>query len=138
MMTRLEDINTRASPASGRSPLSKKPRLHSPSPLPIEEAEVHDNSVLALDGPEIRAPSAKKSRKAKKKQKHVEIEAYSSEDVVFQDVKQLLGQDVLERAVAEGVDWKSPFEHREEVMLIVTAMSSTGESLNPHSGFCCR
>lgn len=122
-------INRPSSPNSGQEtnspPLKKKPRLRSPSPLPLEELDTHDKTVRTLTA--TQGGPNKKSRNAKKKQKHAYIEPYSTEDVVLHDVKALLGQDAFDQVMAEGSDWNSPFEHREEVQLVVSCLSSTGE-----------
>lgn len=108
------------------SPLKKKPRLHSSSPPPLGEISyAEEKPALQLSTPQ-KAPE-KLSRKARQKQKRIKIEQYSSEDVVFQDVKNLLGNHVFEKAISDGSDWNSPFEHREEVQLVVSSLTSTGK-----------
>lgn len=113
------------SPTAAR-PLRKKPRLHSSSPPPLGKTSyIEEKSALELYTSQ-KAPE-KLSRKARQKQKRIKIEQYSSEDVVFQDVMNLLGNDVFEKAISDGSDWNSPFQHREEVQLVVSSLTSTGK-----------
>ena len=71
-------------------------------------------------------------RKGKnKKQKHTLPEPYSNDDVLWRDVVELLGSDIIDTATGAGKDWESPFSFKEEVELFVTSITSTGESFFP-------
>lgn len=48
---------------------------------------------------------------------------------MLREVRALLGKEAVEKAQEEGWEFESPFEFREEVEVVVSAMSSTGEHL---------
>jgi tRNA (uracil-5-)-methyltransferase len=105
------------SPTSDPAPLEKKIRLDHHT---IDEADI---SIEDLGVP---GPSKKASKKSKKKQKHILPEPYSTGDVLWRDVVALLGSDVVENALQHGTEWTSPFDHREEVEVVVSTLSSNG------------
>ncbi|KZT09047.1 S-adenosyl-L-methionine-dependent methyltransferase [Laetiporus sulphureus 93-53] len=76
-------------------------------------------------------PSSK-SKAPKKKSKHKKVipEPYSGEFVVARDVENLLGQETVKEAIAGGTEWDAPFTGKEEIELIVSGLSSTGDSLS--------
>ncbi|KAH8101434.1 tRNA methyltransferase [Cristinia sonorae] len=113
--------------------INKKPRLEpatdsDPVDLVPEDA-VQDNEVI--ESPSVPQQLAK-SRKNKRKQKDKipAIESYSTEDVIYHDVKALLGEDVVAKAQEGEADSKAPFERQQELELVVSALSSNGESLS--------
>ena len=118
---------TRPKPGSGSSsPIGKKPRLETPS-----EAITLDRIKDHLVSSAIPKKSAKKeARKAKRKGLHIPPEPYSTEDVLWRDVASVLGQDVVDKAVEDGIEWESPFQFREEVELTVHSISSNGTCFN--------
>ena len=71
--------------------------------------------------------SHRPTRRAKRK-KQTPVESGSSEDVISREVLGLLGKELVEKAEADGITWKSPFGFREEVELTVTSISSSGMS----------
>ncbi|CCL98920.1 uncharacterized protein FIBRA_00927 [Fibroporia radiculosa] len=70
------------------------------------------------------------SRKNKSKHKRMVPEPYTTEFVVARDAALLLGKESVDRASADATDWNAPFEPREEVELVVSCLSSTGDSLS--------
>ncbi len=91
-------------------PLDKRPRLVSPAPT-------------LQAGVKSTAP-----KRSKREKKHTLPEFGSSEDVISREVVGLLGNQVVARAEADGVEWESPFGFREEVELTVSSISSSGMS----------
>lgn len=59
----------------------------------------------------------------KQKRRRV-IEPYSHDDVLWNDVRALLGTDTVRSA-----DWESPFHFREEIDVVVDRLSSHGDAL---------
>ena len=59
---------------------------------------------------------------------HAPPEFGSSEDLISREVVRLLGNEVVARAEADGVEWESPFGFREEVELTVSSISPSGMS----------
>lgn len=116
----------------------KKARLESQQ-SPVSQ----DNSLLAVSHlpsnsgaiPQIatamKAEGKKITRKSKMKHKHTTPEPYTAEFVVARDVTTLLGQTAVDQAIADGSEWDTPFEHREELELTVSCLSSTGTCIYP-------
>jgi tRNA (uracil-5-)-methyltransferase len=79
---------------------------------------------------DVAIKAAKVAPKSGKKNKHKNKlpEPYSSEDVMWRDVVDLLGSATIEKAAEEGHDWHSPFEHGEEVQVQITNIAPTGKS----------
>ncbi|OAX31345.1 S-adenosyl-L-methionine-dependent methyltransferase [Rhizopogon vinicolor AM-OR11-026] len=113
------------SPTSDPAPLEKKIRLDHPA-MDGSDGAIEDTNDSALGVP---GPSKKASKKSKKKQKHILPEPYSTGDVLWRDVVALLGSDVVEHALQNGTEWASPFDHREEVEVEVSTLSSNGDAL---------
>ncbi|KAG0703442.1 S-adenosyl-L-methionine-dependent methyltransferase [Suillus ampliporus] len=109
------------------APSEKKMRLeeHSRDESNVTKEEPND-SVLATPGS---SKKASKLSKKKKKQKHVLPEPYSSGDVLWRDIVALLGNDTVEHALQHGTEWDSPFDHREELEVEVSKLSSNGDAL---------
>ncbi|KAG1908749.1 S-adenosyl-L-methionine-dependent methyltransferase [Suillus fuscotomentosus] len=105
------------------APVEKKIRLEE---NPMDESNVtkEDTSVRVVSG-----PSKKVSKSAKRKQKRILPEPYSSEDVLWRDIVALLGDDTVDHALQQGTQWDSPFDFREEVEVEVSTLSSNGDAL---------
>jgi tRNA (uracil-5-)-methyltransferase len=105
-------------------PLEKKMRL--------EEHIIDESNVTTEDSSAVVVPrpSKKVSKSAKRKQKRVLPEPYSSEDVLWHDIVALLGDDTVGHALQHGTEWDSPFDFREEVEVEVSALSSNGTDTN--------
>jgi tRNA (uracil-5-)-methyltransferase len=65
-----------------------------------------------------------KSRKSKTKRQN--IEPYSSDDVLWHDVKAALGSEAVTAAVQANKDWDSPLQFGLELELTVSELTSTG------------
>lgn len=76
---------------------------------------------------------AKPTKHAVRKQKkridkmHAPPEPYSTEDVLWHEVTDLLGKDMVDEAVKNLTELDAPFELYTEVVLKITAISSIGK-----------
>ncbi|THH27959.1 hypothetical protein EUX98_g6227 [Antrodiella citrinella] len=131
----MSEIHPPPTPDKDAVHIAKKPRLEeTESGEAIVQADeaVQEDALAASSSTaakQAKAKSAKKSNK-KKKQKVPLIEPYSNEDVIFQDVKALLGEEAVLKAQEAGSELKAPFEFKQELELVVSALSSNGESLS--------
>ncbi|KAI6110154.1 hypothetical protein EDD16DRAFT_1435305, partial [Pisolithus croceorrhizus] len=64
--------------------------------------------------------------KEKKRRKHALPEPCSAEDVLWRDIISLLGSEIIGQRTAQGMEWESPFGFREELEVVVSALSSNG------------
>ncbi|KAJ7358328.1 tRNA methyltransferase [Mycena albidolilacea] len=97
------------SPPSG-APAAKKPRL------------------AANKGPGPARTTQSKSQK-RRAQYNSLPELCSPEDVLWREIKGVLGEDYVDAALADGTDRQSPFEYHQELELQVVAACSTGSAL---------
>ena len=109
METSISKIRPASPPHVTLQPLDKRPRLASP-------------------GPTLQAGAKSTAPKRSKRKKHTPPDFGSSEDVISREVVGLLGNQVVARAEANGVEWESPFGFREEVELTITSTSPSGMS----------
>lgn len=109
METSISKIRPASPPHVALQPLDKRPRLASPAP-----------TLQA----EVKSIAPKRSQR----KKHAPPAFGSSEDVISREVVRLLGNEVVARAEADGVEWESPFGFREEVELTVSSISPSGMS----------
>ncbi|KAF9269872.1 tRNA methyltransferase [Marasmius fiardii PR-910] len=72
---------------------------------------------------------AKKNAKRLKKQREHQPELCSPEHVQWLDIVNLLGEDVVSKAIEEGREFQSPFAFHEVVELEVKALCSNGDGL---------
>ena len=109
---------TRTQPDSERSissqPAEKKPRL--------EDA----TDAISLTSKPFKAKTTSLKHKKKRKQNHGLPEPFSPEDVLWRDVEVLLGKDTVAKAIKDGTEWDSPFDFREEAVVEVSTLSSSG------------
>ncbi|KAJ7648021.1 S-adenosyl-L-methionine-dependent methyltransferase [Roridomyces roridus] len=115
----MAEISTTREPSSPPSgpPAAKKARLDDPPKVDVQ-------------GDAAPPPGNAKPPKKSKKQKFKDLpEACSSEDVLWQEIKDILGAEYVDTAVKEGTVRKSPFEQRQELEVEVVAMSSSGTAL---------
>lgn len=123
-------------PAQVATSAEKKPRTQM-DVEPSEQQPVASSSTGATT--EQKQPNRKtqpKKTSKRRKQKRLLPEPYSREDVVWRDVRELLGADVADGVIKEGNDWESPFQHGEELQVEVSAISSTGTPT--HRSFSAR
>jgi len=122
--------------------MEKKPRLDVEVEHPKEQA-VASTSTAAVTAttttkqkPANGEKQSKKKASKKKKKKQLPPEPYSHDDVLWRDVRDLLGAEVANGIIEEGVEWDSPFQYGEEVEVEVSAISSTGTPLSHSFPFC--
>lgn len=77
---------------------------------------------------DLTIPREKRPRIARTRRCRV-IEPYSHDDVLWHDVRALLGADTVHRAEQDTVDWDAPFHFREEIEVVVDRLSSNGDAL---------
>lgn len=105
---------------------------------PSEEQAVASTSARPATTKQKQANGETRSKKKaskKKKHKHLPPEPYSHDDVLWRDVRDLLGADVAGRIIKEGNEWESPFQSGEEIQVEVSVISSTGTPV--HHRFSC-
>ncbi|KAJ7438144.1 S-adenosyl-L-methionine-dependent methyltransferase [Mycena latifolia] len=105
---------TRAPSPPSDAPLAKKPRLE-----PSKSVHVP---------PASKAPKLSKSQK-RRQQYNALPEPCSSEDVLWREINDILGEDYVNAALADGTDRQSPFEYHQELEMQVVALCSTGSAL---------
>jgi hypothetical protein len=110
------------------SSVEKKPRLG----VEVERSEgqtvASTSTATVKQKPANREKLLGKRGSSKKKRKHLPPEPYSYDDVLWRDVRDLLGVGVADGIIKEGKEWESPFEYGEELEVEVSAISSTGVS----------
>lgn len=72
----------------------------------------------------------KKSKRKSKNKKPDLPEPCSPEDVLWHEIKSVLGANVVQKAIEDGVEFDSPFAFHQEVEVLVKSLSPGGE-------FCC-
>ena len=117
--------------------VGKKPRLD----IQVERSEKQavastSTATTTKQKPANGEKQSKKKASKKKKQKRLPPEPYSHDDVLWKDVRDLLGSGVADGIIEEGKEWESPFQYGEEVEVEVSAISSTG--MHPHIYFLLR
>lgn len=104
------------------APAEKRPRVD------VSEANLTPASTRATSS--IGQGQKKQhARKKKKRKKHAIPKPCSTEDVLWHDVVSLLGSETVDQKIAQGVEWESPFDFREELEVTVSALSSNGDAL---------
>jgi tRNA (uracil-5-)-methyltransferase len=109
--------------------VEKKPRLDIEMDRSEEQAVASTSTAASKQKPANGEKQPRKKASKKKKQKHLPPEPYSNDDVLWRDVRDLLGVGVADGIIEEGKEWESPFQHGEEVEVEVSAISSTGTPL---------
>ena len=103
--------------------VSKKPRLE------IQESASFTSFYSATGS---KQQFGADSNRFKRNPKHKKInlpEPCSPEDVLWQEIKYVLGAETVEKAIESGVEFDSPFSPQEEVEVIVKSLSAGGGSL---------
>lgn len=70
--------------------------------------------------------SQKKKQEKNKKKKRVLPAPCSPDDVLWHEIISLLGSETVNSALAQGVEWNSPFGFREELEVTASKLSSNG------------
>ena len=113
--------------------VEKKPRLE----VGVERSEGQPvASTSAVAAKQRSVNGGNQSKKKTSKRKKLLPEPYSRDDVLWRDVRDLLGAEVVDGTIEEGREWDSPFQYGEEVEVEVTAIASTGTHLHACSLLC--
>ena len=108
--------------------VGKKPKLD------IEAEHSEEQAVASTSTAKPRPANAEKQSKQKalkkKKKKQLPPEPYSHDDVLWRDVRDLLGAGVADGIIEDGKEWESPFQYGEELEVEVSTISSTGAFLS--------
>ena len=114
-------------PGELQTSVNKKPRLSDGSEeQPIASTSTAATATTAAGQTQANAEQRLKGKRIKRKKKYPPPEPCSAEDVLWRDVRDLIGKDVADGIIAEGREWESPFERGEEVEVEVSVVSSTG------------
>lgn len=109
-------------PGETLASVGKKPRLDTEAERPEEQA----STSTAKQTPANAVRQSKQRTSKKKKKKQLPPEPYSHEDVLWRDVRDLLGVGVADGIIKERKEWESPFQYGEELEVEVSTISSTG------------
>lgn len=72
--------------------------------------------------------SEKKSKKKNKKRREPPLpELCSATDVLYQEIRLMLGEDVVDRVTSEGGAFKSPYSRGDEIEVNIDRMSAGGK-----------
>ena len=112
--------------------IGKKPRLEIEAERSEEQAV--PSTSTAKQKPANTEKQSKQRATKKRKKKQLPPEPYSHDDVLWRDVRDLLGAGVADGIIEDGKEWESPFQYGEEVEVEVSTISSTGTpfALIPH------
>lgn len=78
-----------------------------------------------VDTPKKQVSKHKKSRAARKRD--LNPEPYSPDDVLHRDILQMIGKEVVDKALVDGSAKNSPLQFHDEVELEILSISSGGE-----------
>jgi len=114
-------------PSEVLTSVGKKPRLD------IDAERSEEQPVASTSTAKQKPANAEKQSKQrapkKKKKKQLPPELYSHDDVLWRDVRDLLGAGVTDGIIEDRKEWESPFQYGEELEVQVSTISSTGASL---------
>lgn len=111
-------------------PEAKKVRLDNRDDVVMASASLSTPAVIVNST--LKKKERKKPSKRKSKHKKSDLpEPCSPEDVLWHEIKSVLGVGAVERAIEEGVEFDSPFTFHQEVDVIVKSLSPGGEFVCP-------
>lgn len=121
---------SRPSPDLEEMQLTKKPRIESEvHSIPSNNAVVYQFGIAGeTSNSQTKKPLTKKQIRKHNKKGHALPLPYSSEDVLWRDVIETLGQENVDQAINDGTEWDAPFAKvkPEEVEATVIGISSSG------------
>jgi len=98
----------------------------------VEEEKPQHDAPGRMDSSGAGASLVSKVKKSKKKRKDPPLpEPCSGADVLYQEVRTLLGERVVDRITEEGGAFKSPYSYGDEITLKIDAFGSGGASFWP-------
>ena len=107
-------------------PVHKKPRLDDHSEANIDSAM--EDLIASTSQPTKYNGSEKRLKKKNKKKKEVPLpELCSAADVLYQEIRLILGGDVVDTVTSEGGAFKSPYLRGDEVEVTIDRMSAGGK-----------
>lgn len=98
-------------------------------PAHSEQPEIKETTSVALADVESgtgQIPSALKPKKRKKRKDPPLPEPCSAADVLYQEIRELLGGDVVDSVAEAGGAFQSPFSYQEEVTVKIESLGSGG------------
>ena len=114
-------------------PVSKKLRAADDELLmPRAKSKLRDDAAIGQDGEVVLEESkvVAKSRKRHKKKEPPLPEACSPPDVLYREIRDLLGGDVVDNVTKAGNAFKAPYSHGDEIVVKIEVLGSGGKSLN--------
>lgn len=112
-------------------PEGKKARLDVQEDVIMASAAVSPPSTTSAAQQKLK-PEPKKSKRKSKHKKPDLPEPCSPEDVLWHEIKSVLGSDAVEKAIEEGVEYDSPFAFHQEIEVLVKSLSPGGELFGVH------
>ncbi|KAF9441678.1 S-adenosyl-L-methionine-dependent methyltransferase [Macrolepiota fuliginosa MF-IS2] len=101
--------------------------------VPDSEVEVPAGKKARLDvGMASAAKTKKEPKNSKRKSKHKKAdlpEPCSPDDVLWHEIKSVLGADVVGKVIEGGVEYDSPFTFHQEVEVLVKSLSPGGDAV---------
>lgn len=110
--------------------VEKKPRLDVETEQAVASTSTAGAASRTTKQKQANGEKQSKKKASKKKKKQLPPEPYSRDDVLWRDVRDLLGPEAADQIIEEGKEWESPFQYGEEVEVEVSAISSTGTPLS--------
>ncbi|KAJ7744236.1 tRNA methyltransferase [Mycena maculata] len=121
-MAEVPSVGTARAPSPpSEPPVAKKPRLEAPE-QPVS---------LPVSTPAFKTASKPKQSKTQKRRQQYNAlpEPCSSDDVLWREITEILGEEYVNTNLAEETDRLSPFEYHQELEMQVVAICSTGSAL---------
>lgn len=109
------------------SPVTYTKKARSQSPIVEEIGRAEENEKKTQNG--ITAVGRLPKGVKKYRKKLTNIEHCSHDDVHWREIIKLLGGNVVEKAIGEGIEFDAPFSVHEEVILTISQVSSNGKLL---------
>ena len=106
-------------------PVHKKPRLDDHSEANIEGAM--EDPIASTSQPTKNNGSEKRLKKNKKKKEVPLPELCSAADVLYQEIRLILGADVVDAVTSDGGAFKSPYSRGDEVEVTIDRMTAGGK-----------
>ena len=122
-----------ATPSGISPPPVKKQRIDAPPAETAEHVQIQDAPAAYQTEPPPSDPPTTKGKKATKNKKNKKNarrapEPFSSDDILTREVIALLGQEYVDNATSQNIDWDAPFEQSTQLELTVSCISpSTGQ-----------
>ena len=110
-------------------PVSKKPRLDATTSTDFRVGGTEGDEIVIREDQNQRF-GPKVPKKKKKKKDPPLPEPCSPADVLYREIRSLLGENVVDEITQAGNAFKSPYSRGEEVVVKIRMIGSGGQSLN--------